>query len=372
MTIKPILISSTLTPPDNKPYLLDNSSSLLKAIRIGTGIYVPPQDIRNYLIPSGLVLKDIQEFLFMIQNKFTANGTELIGSKSVYEWKLNNPISYSQLLLYHSLLGNYNIVRSLLAIDYVERFEQLILSSDDSSPTLFVRSFLGETSYKNIKIKVKSGSDASWVSPEDGRLHTPLTDAISTQPEGNGNTFGQKQVDSSHAEFIILDEIVSKEPVLTDKELNRIHVLIRDQILEEYGKIKSSFDNLNTSFLYDSVYNGSNADEVRDLENEFGIISTQDLIDFDTLKELFNRLYINATGFNNSNPDASLRGVGTGNNGASPSVFEKLVSNAELGGIQFVRLGKEKPVIEDLVERKDETIIRKINGEDSLEVSDIL
>lgn len=358
------------------PYIRSDSLALQNAIRIGSGYWVSPNDIRNFDIPSNLVLKDIQEYLFLIKNKFDGNGTELTNNKNIYDWKLNNPISYKQLILFHSLVGNFNIVRSLMAMDYVERFESFMMSASSENPVDFVRSFLGEVSYKNIKINVTVSSDAAYISPLDGKLYIIPTNLESTQPEGNGNTFGEKQIDERHSKFTSLAPIVSDDPVLDDNQLKLVHKLIKDQILAEFKLIKDSFLNLKTDFLHDSIKTGSNSGLFDELENEFGIISTQDLIPFDQLRGMFNRIEINKSTLHSPDPDGKVRGAGQnieGNtNDQNQSIFEKLVSNAQTRGVQFVKPGREKVIIEDIVDKPLERTIREVLGTDQLDISDIL
>lgn len=376
-----IIYSADAPAPENNPYIRDNSPALINAIQTDGGIWISPSDIRNLSLPNNLVLKDIQEFLFLVKNKFSANGTELTKNKNIYDWKLNNPISYRQLILYHSLIGNFNIVRALLAMDYVERFESFMISASNQNPIDFVKNFLGETSYNNLKINIKLSSDAAYISPSDGKLYVRLTDIESKQPEGNGNTFGEKQLDPQHVDFFSLpgDPLVSENPILNDSQLKFLHTLIRDQIVSEFKSIKDSFLNLSIDFLYDSIKIGSNSDVLNTLENEFGIISTQDLIPFNQLREMFNRIEINKSTLNSPDPDGKTRGTGQNIEGAddtdpsqNQSIFEKLVSNAQTGGVQFVKPGKEKPIIEEIQEKPLETIIKEITGTNNLDVSDIL
>lgn len=365
-----MIISKNAT--SRNPYIKEGASALSTAITIQNKIYVDPSAIVNYNIPSNLVLKDIQEFLFMINNKFTANGTTLTGSKSIIEWKMNNPISYNQLILYNSILGNYNIVRAFMAIDYVDRFESLINASNQSDPTEFVRSYLGDISYNNIRINISTSADNGYIGI-DGKLYVKLTDVQSNQPEGNGNTFGQKQLDVGNVTIVDNGYIVSEGTVLTDEELRLIHIMISDQIQSEYKIIKDSIDTLQANFLYDSVQIGSNADLFNLLENEFGIISTQDIIPIDQIRGLFNRLTVNTNPSNTQNPDGTLRGVGINlEGGTGESVYEKLLSTLEDTGIQLVSPGKGSVIIEPLNDSPFETLIKAVIQKSQPTVQDLL
>ena len=86
-------------------------------------------------------------YLFMIKQKMNANGKTLIGRKSIMEWKMKTPISFNQLLLYYSLIGNFVASRILLACDYIEKFDFLVSNLAETNPIEFLKKFLGEEEY---------------------------------------------------------------------------------------------------------------------------------------------------------------------------------------------------------------------------------
>ena len=144
-------------------------------------------------------------------------------------------------------------------------------------------------------------------------------DARSTHKEGNGNTFGQKQIDFNSVEFgqyqngVFINESNAKiitiktdiavitgyddngNPLSGDTRL--IHSLIADQLYEEFKQILNNFNNLKIKFMYDSFYNSPNYKQLDVLENEFGVINTQDLLTFPQLRDMYARIKIN-----NQNP----------------------------------------------------------------------
>ena len=97
----------------------------------------------------------------------------------------------------------------------------------------------------------------------DGKLTTYVLDARSTHREGNGNTFGQKQLDYNSVEFgqyqggVFIKEgddriidIKTDLPVISgyddfgnpiDGDARIIHALIADQLYNEFTQIKDNF-----------------------------------------------------------------------------------------------------------------------------------
>ena len=55
----------------------------------------------------------------------------------------------------------------------------------------------------NRKIYIDDFPDSSYIKLSDGTLTLPVLEARSTQPEGSGNTFGQKQIDFDHIEYLM-------------------------------------------------------------------------------------------------------------------------------------------------------------------------
>jgi hypothetical protein len=413
------------------PYVLKTSPFVANGVTINDESWVSPMGINNFQLEKGLVLKDIQEFLFMVRRKFDANGSSLITDQSVMAWKMGNPISYNQLLLFNALIGSFDVCRALLASDYVAKYESLVARADQD-PIGFVKKFLGLREYYDVKVYNQgSSADGAFITLHDGKLSVPILECRSNHPHAHGNLYGEKQLDFDHVEFGQIKDgvftpefnddgtknefvyIKSDEPILSGYDSNGkiipvegtielngdekdagdalwLHMMIKDKLVEEYNTIKSSFENLKTNFLHDNIEDSPNGEDL--LENEFGIISTQTLMTFDQLRDMYRGILIN-NGAGSDDGYGNKRGVGqniddVAGDGLSSldkaltlggedrnrdqSVYEKLVSTAQLTGIQFSRLSKEKPEIEPLVVNKLEDVIKKLQGNDSPDVRDIL
>jgi hypothetical protein len=127
-------------------------------------------------------------------------------------------------------------------------------------------------------------------------------------------------------------EYVSKEPYIdgygpdgsvVGGDAMLLHSLIATQIREEFDKLRERFENYGGSLMYDHFADGPNAGMTDMLENEFGLIVGQDLIDTENVKAIF------------TVPDEQIYGVYGGD------VFEKVVSNAEMSGVRKASLTKE-------------------------------
>jgi len=390
--------------PSNVPYIRAGSKGLVNAITINNEKWVHPKYIKNYEIPSNLILRDLQEFLILIQRKMDANGTELSGSKRIQEWKAKNPQSFNQLVLYYSLIGNFSAARGLISGDYIEKFQELVTTLATLDPIGFVRTYLGESGYNDIKIYIDNFPDSSYIKLSDGTLTLPVLEARSTQPEGSGNTFGQKQIDFDHVEFgqyqdgVFIPEgsseinfITTEVPVIDGYDENNnpvdgdtfvLHKLIADQIIEEFNEINDDFINLNIKFMHDYFLQGSNKNQLDTLENEFGAIQAQDLLTYDQLRDLYKRIEINSR---KNESDGTVRGAGANiesqneeqgdytDRNKNQSVFEKLVSNSQLSGIRRADISKEKPVVENLKNDVSvEKIVKFLENKNSPDVRDIL
>lgn len=381
------------------PYVMNDSSVLDNGIKINNEIWVDPTKITNFNIPSNLILKDIKEFLMLVQSKMNANGTDLMGRKLVSEWKANNPKSFNQLVVFNSLIGNYSASRGLLSGDYIDKFSNIIDRYYKADPIKFVKLYLGD-SYYDIKISIDDFSDGSFITLYDGKLTTFVLDARSTHREGNGNTFGQKQIDFNSVEFgqyqngVFVNE--SDSDIITIKtdiavidgyddsgspsygDAKIIHALIADQLYEEFKQISDDFNNLKIKFLYDSFYNSPNFKQFDLLENEFGVINTQDLLTFPQLRDMYARIDINNK---KAGPDGTVIGAGANIEDMEPdsktslseSVFEKLVSTSQQVGARKALLTREKPTIEAIqVSNKIEKTIQLLNKNRMPKASDIL
>ena len=420
------------------PYIYDNSPAYKNAIVMDGKRWVAPTDITNYPVHRNLIMKDIQEFFFMIRRKFMANGSALSPGQRVIDWKNSNPISFNQLILFNSMLGKYSIVRSLLSCDYTDKFSN-ISASANLNPVAFVKNFLGYREYTDIHIYPDGiESDSGYITLHDGKLSLAVMQCRSIKPEGHGNMFGEEQSDLISIEFgqvqngvfvpefptdpitgeykydpetgkpikNHMDLIKSANAVITGYapdgtvippegitlpnkrkipagDAYMLHVIIKDKILDELNIIKKQFNDLSTQFLHDYHTNSPKSKEL--LENEFGVIQSQDLMSFDELMDMYRKMEINDKAGNDG--IGGKRGVGInitdiGGEGdetyantdrnRDQSVYEKLVSTTQLTGIQFSKNGKEKPKIEPLINKRLETILTRLQGDSSPTVADIL
>ena len=122
---------------------------------------------------------------------------------------------------------------------------------------------------------------------------------------------------------------------MTGDDALLLHSLVATQIKEEFDKLRELFENYGGSIMYDHFVDGPNASMADMVENEFGLISGQDLIDFDNLRAIFAQKNIEDNARRNS--DGTIQGAG----GAENDIFEKVVSNAELAGVRKASLTKE-------------------------------
>lgn len=385
------------TPPTQGPYIFKNSKAYREAIVIRNERYVDPKKIPRYPIPSNLVLKDLQEFLFLIQNKQDANGTDIGGKRTPDEWKSKNPHSFEQLIIYYSMIGNFSSARTLISGDYVRKFEQLVVSIAQLNPVAFVRAYLGEAEYQNVRISVEESGDNSFISLADGKYTTPVLEFRSIVPERSGNTFGQAQVDFDDVEFgqyqngVFVPEdsddiivIKTNEPVLSGYEQDEqdnitisggdafiLHSLIAQQIVESFNVVKDGWLNIDFKLMHDRITESPNSRLIPVLENEFGTIMSQDLLTFSQLREMYQRIAINSK---KRYVDSGVLGVGVDiENPENESVFEKLVSNSQLSGIKKVKLSNESLIEDEPVRQIDvEKVVDEINRRNTPNVRDIL
>ena len=400
VTAKGYVIHKGQEAPTDVPYIREDAKGMKEAIVINGEYWVHPKYLKNYTIPSNLILKDLQEFLTLIQVKMNSNGTQLVGRKKISEWKTKNPKSFTQLVLFYGLTGALSTTRSLLSGDYIEKFQTLVNSLASKDPVAFVQRYLGSEQYNSIKIYIEDLSDSSYINLSDGTLVTPVLEARSKHPEGSGNTFGQKQIDYTSVEFgqyqngVFIPEgddriieIRTTEPVISgyingqaiEGDAVLLHSLIANQLVEEFNAIKDNFNNLSIKFMHDKFNDGSNASLTPLLENEFGVIKTQDILTFDELRDMYKRIGINST---KSEVDGTVRGAGANiesqyeddtNRNRNQSVFEKLVSNSQLSGVRIAKLTREKPIIEELANNiKVEDVIAEIQKKKVPNVRDIL
>ena len=346
----------TAKPSAKVPYILSSSDAYNNAIVINGQHYVSPESIRNYRVPHDIVLRNVLEFCKLVRTKMEANGTQLNDRASMYEWKALNEKSYKQLLLYYGLTGGMSAARTLVCGDYVEMYQGIIDRKYSENVIEMVKEYLGDL-YKDAKIFIEDSADGgAWLSLSDGRLHLKSTNVKSIfSEESKDNFYGEKvtaventvrglyyegvfRTEEELAEMGVEIEYVSKEPFIEgyDEDGNAVsgdalllHSLIATQIREEFDKLREQFENYGGALMYDHFADGPNVAMTDMLENEFGLIAGQDLIDTDNLKAIFTNKAIN---------DESVNG---GDLAGGGDVFEKVVSNAEMSGVRKASLTKE-------------------------------
>ena len=345
------------------PYILRSSQAYRNAIVINGHHYVSPAKIRDYETPKNLVMLNVLEFVNLINLKMAANGTSLTDRGSMFEWMTVNSKSYRQLVIYFAMTGNISAARTLVSGEYIEKYSNLIDSKYSEDYVAMVKEFLGEH-YKDARIYIEGvGDSGAWLSLSDGRIHIKVTDVRpALDPRYKDNYFGQKRITPAETErglwikgvFYTEAELEAKgisvetvsersfivgmsvDGTVTGGDARLIHSLIASQIKEEFDKLREQFNGYGGKVMYDKFADGPNYDSKDMLENEFGIISGQDLIDFDKLRNIFNRQDINKNVPISS--DGTVNGIGT--NGIE-SIYEPVVSNAQLSGVRKASLSRE-------------------------------
>ena len=349
----------------DSPYILKTSNAYKNGININGNIYVSQDDIINYNPPNDINLINIIEFINLIKVKMDANGSTLTNRSDIYEWKSLNPISFKQLILYYTMTNNIASAKGLISGDYIEKYQNIINTYYNSDHIEFVKQFLGNL-YYSIKIYVESAGDGAYILLSDGKMRVPIKEAKSTFNMSSENLFGQKQIDVEHVEYgtwkdgVFISENDSEmsiyttdSPVIdgyengiaTSGDALYIHTLISAQIKKEFDSIKTDFESLNIKLMYDNYEDGPNADDYNILENEFGIIQMQDLLPYNKLKNLFIQKNINNK---NVASDGTVLGAGVNEEDKADnveSIFEKIVSNAEMNGIRTANLTKEHVIV---------------------------
>ena len=357
-------------PPVSKvPYVLRKGSVYTNAIIINGHHYVSPANIRNYKVPNELVLQNILEFVNLVNAKQGANGTAKTDRASMTEWKALNDKSYKQLIMYYGMIGSLSAAKALIAGEYVEKYRNTVDSKFSEDYVAMVQDYLGSL-YADAKIYIESvGDGGAWISVKDGKIHIKTTDLVPDyNPNSKGHFFGEKLANVQNMKrgmwvkgvFYTEDELVAmgyKVETVSDEsfiegfdndgnvergDARLIHSLIATQIKNEFDKIREMFDNFGGNLMYDHFKDGSNANMEPMLENEFGIIAGQDLIDFDKLRNIYRQKDINDNA-SKSTTDGTIKGAGANEEDADgeESIYEKVVSNAQLAGIRKASLTKE-------------------------------
>lgn len=350
----------TVKPQGKVPYILSSSSAYKNALIINGEHYVSPSNIKNYSVPHDIVLMNILEFCNLIKTKMQANGSSLNGRASMYEWKSLNDSSFKQLLLYYGLTGSITAARALVCGEYVEAYKDAVDCKYSEDLVGMVKDVLGNL-YREAKVYVEDAADGgAWLSLADGKLHLKTTDIRPVySQESKDNFYGERIAPLECTERgLYIDGVFRNEDWLVDNgyEIERVsdrsfidgfdgdtvtgddalflHSLVATQIKEEFDKLRDTFENYGGGIMYDHFSDGPNASMSDMLENEFGLISAQDLIDFDNLRAIYAQKDIEANARRNS--DGTIQGAG-----GLDDIFEKVVSNAELAGIRKASLTKE-------------------------------
>jgi len=331
-----------------------NSSVYINADIIGDVRYVSPTSIRNFKFPKNLPLINLIEFLRMIQLKMDAYGTKMPNKGDMYEWLNKNRVAYQQLLVYFGMMGNLQSFRALLAGEYITRYKPIVSSYYSTDPIAFVKNFLGDEYYK-VQIRAEDMIDASYITLSDGRLHIPCGDGRPYLPQSLDNMYDQKQVTKDNYQrgrwinglFVPAtqeDEYVSKASVIggyndgvaVGGDAYILHAFIGDQIKQEFDAIVKMFEEYKGELMFDSFYNGPYADKFEQLENEFGIIAKQDLIDFDHLKGM-----LTVSDLNEQSNGTAITTTTAEDGTEYRDIYEKVVSNAEVAGMRLASLSSE-------------------------------
>jgi hypothetical protein len=346
---------STSLQKDRTTQWIPITSSVYKNADTFGGIkYVNPKSIRNFKFPKNLPLINLIEFIRMIQLKMDAYGTKMPNKGDMYEWFNKNHVAYNQLLVYFGMMGNLQSFRALLAGEYITRFKPIVSSYYSTDPIAFVRNFLGDE-YYNVQIRAEDMIDASYITLSDGRLHIPCGDGRPYLPQSVDNLYDQKQVNKDHYQrgkwingmFVPStseDEYISNSSVINGYnnfvpvggDAFILHAFIGDQIKQEFDTIVKMFEGYNGELMFDSFYNGPYADKYEQLENEFGIIAKQDLIDFEQLKGM-----LTVADLNKQSNGTAVSTVTNEDGTEYKDIYEKVVSNAEVSGVKLASLSAE-------------------------------
>lgn len=355
-------------PPKTKvPYVLRKGTAYTNAIVINGHHYVSPASIRNYKVPNELVLQNILEFVNLVNAKQGANGTGKTDRASMTEWKTLNDKSFKQLIMYYGMIGSISAAKALIAGEYVEQYRNIVDSKFSEDYVAMVQDYLGPL-YDEAKIYIESvGDGGAWISVKDGKIHIKTTDLVPDyNPNSKGNFFNEKQANVQNMKrgmwiggvFYTEEQLVGmgytvetvsdesfiegfdNEGKVERGDARLIHSLIATQIKNEFDKIRDLFENFGGNLMYDHFKDSPNASMEPMLENEFGLIAGQDLIDFEKLRNIYRQKDINDNA-SKSTTDGTIRGAGANEEDGDESIYEKVVSNAQLAGIRKASLTKE-------------------------------
>ena len=387
------------------PYIVRGSDEYENGIKINGDVWVPPTSVNNYVIPENLILKNIVDFVEMVQLKQASNGTSFVGAHDIVGWRLQNPLSFKQLMMYYALCGSYSSCRVLMSSEYISRFKYLIDNYYESDPVEFVKEFLGEEAYKNIRVYPSNAVAGSYITLATGKMTMATYDVLPSMPFTNANMFGQQKADPEHMyigeydengvfyqfddykktdESVLPDANDAKyeppsvkdgrpvKPTYLETDISvigkydangvpyagdalRIHKQIADQIYNEYDAFRKAIDDGRIPLLYDEYEGSPNSKSFDLLENEFGIIASQDEVPYSQLYDMYNRIAaMSKTGPSN----ADVKGKTTGNKSNDPNdtsvygsnldIYDSLVSTVELTGPRKPSMSAEHVEVEEL------------------------
>lgn len=347
------------TPSGNIPYILNTSSAYKNAIVINGHHFVSPDRIMNYSTPEDIVLYDIVEYIDLINLKMNANGNKLGDRGNMYEWKSLNDSACTQLIRYFALTNNIKSAKALIAGDFVEKYQAIEDAYYSSSVIDYVKNMLG-SHYEDAYVTVDSLNDAGFISLSNGKMYIKVHDLIPDNVPTMIDMHGQQRVDNKHIKrgvwrdgiFYGLDEIEipyteSDGPVVEGYvdgqasfgEAMFLHQAVASELHSAFLKIRELFERYQGAVMYDRFQDGPNADKFAQLENEFGAIAAQDLMDFDDIEALLAQEDINRL--------AEIETNGERNGVGDADIYEKVVNNAQLAGMRKALRTSERMHITD-------------------------
>jgi hypothetical protein len=275
-----------------------------------------------------------------------ANGNTLGDRGNIYEWKTLNDSACSQLIRYFALTNNIKSAKALIAGDFVEKYQAIEDAFYSTSTVDYVKNMLGEH-YEDVYITIDSMNDAGFISLSNGKMYIKVHDQIPDNVPTMIDMHGQQRVDSNHIKrgvwrngvFYGLDEIEipyteSDGPVIEGYvdgvasygEAIFLHKSVASALHEAFLNIRDMFERYQGAVMYDRFQDGPNASRFNQLENEFGAIAAQDLMDFDELEAMLAQDDINKR--------ADIESNGDRNGLIDGSIYEKVVNNAQLAGMR--------------------------------------
>lgn len=339
-------------PDDGSPFVLVNSSTYRNATIINGHHYIAPDRIRNYRTPSDIVLYDLVEYIDLINLKMNANGNKLGERGNIYEWKSINDASCVQLIRYFALTGNIKAAKALIAGDFVDKYQAIEDAYYSSSVIDYVKNMLG-SHYEDAYISVDLLNDAGFISLSNGKMYIKAHDIIPDNVATMADMHGQQRVDNNHIKrgvwrkgiFYGLDEIdipytETETPVIEGYvdgqasygEAMYLHQAVASELHDAFLQIRGMFERYQGAVMYDRFQDGPYASKFDQLENEFGAIAAQDLMDFDDLEAIMVQDDINRL---------TEEEVGDGD------IYEKVVNNAQLAGMRRAAQTSERMHITD-------------------------